>query len=255
MTSPTAQIQLPRLRRPRKFDVVGLIGKFHSGIAGIDAQNEPFANAWDASNEVALAQSGPLWVALGDSATQGVGASCWENGWVHNVLRRLQNHTGQPWRVVVLAMSGARLEDVTRRQIPVMQQLLPTPQLITCFAGSNDLVWRGGLSPIIDDATELMQALPERCLLSRLNGFGRRPEAINRVFSSVARKKQIDLFNIWKWPSGRNAIAADRVHPNDLGYRYMAERAWEAVRLHTQTNAPSKPTKVLETKQFLTQEV
>ena len=36
---------------------------------------EPFRAEWETSNAAALAASGPLWLALGDSTAQGIGAA------------------------------------------------------------------------------------------------------------------------------------------------------------------------------------
>jgi hypothetical protein len=43
---------------------------------------EQYAAAWQAHNDAASAADGPLWVVLGDSAAQGVGASAYDRGWV-----------------------------------------------------------------------------------------------------------------------------------------------------------------------------
>ena len=62
---------LPRLRRKRRVDLPRIIGRFSDGVAAIDAQTEQYHQRWDAHNEQARGGDGPLWVALGDSSTQG----------------------------------------------------------------------------------------------------------------------------------------------------------------------------------------
>ena len=52
------------------------------GGRGGREQTQPYAAAWRHANEAALAADGPLWVAIGDSMTQGIGASAPERGWV-----------------------------------------------------------------------------------------------------------------------------------------------------------------------------
>jgi len=110
---------LPRLRRKRRFDLPKLAAQFSEGIAEVEAQVERYHDRWDEANEVARRESGPLWVALGDSSTQGVGASTWENGWTHSVLERLSEASGEQWRIINLSMSGGRFLDVADRQVPV----------------------------------------------------------------------------------------------------------------------------------------
>jgi len=76
---------------------VGLIRVvFRKSFAHVDA----YAAQWSASNEQALTSEGPLWVVLGDSAAQGVGACAYDRGWVGIVRDRLIARDGQPWRVL-----------------------------------------------------------------------------------------------------------------------------------------------------------
>lgn len=220
---------LPQLRRKRRLNLPGLIGRVSKGVATVDAQVEAYHQRWDEANEIARAQDGPLWVALGDSSTQGVGASAWENGWTHDVLARLRATTGEPWRIINLSMSGGRFLDVADRQVPVLNTMIETPDLVTCVIGSNDLMWRMGVRGVTSDANRAVDRLPEGAFVSRLNGPGPRPKLLNNIFERGADTRDHQLFNIWNWPSGRGALAADRVHPSDVGYQYMAELAWSAV--------------------------
>ncbi len=184
---------------------------------------------WDQANESARCADGPLWVALGDSSTQGVGASTWELGWVPTVLKRLRDETGDPWRVIVLAMSGGRFRDVADRQVPVLRTMLGPADLVTCVIGSNDLMWRRGTKGVLADARDAVEVLPHGTLLSELNGPGPRPAALNDIFKSGQQSRDLQLFNIWNWPSGRGALAQDRIHPSDIGYGHMAELAWTSI--------------------------
>ena len=226
----TAHLEpLPRLRRKRRLDLPKIIGRFSDGVAEVDAQVEHYHQQWDAANELARRQEGPLWVALGDSSSQGVGASTWENGWTHQVLDRLRSATGESWRLINLSISGGRFLDVADRQVPVLNTMLDKPQLVTCVIGSNDLMWRRGVGGITSDANRTVDRVPEGALVSKLNGPGPRPKLLNEIFDRGASTKNHQLFNIWNWPSGRGALASDRVHPSDVGYQHMTELAWSAV--------------------------
>lgn len=229
MSLPDLSTPLPHLRRPRRFDLPKLIGRFSEGVAEIDAQVDDYHQLWDTSNEQARHADGPLWVALGDSSTQGVGASTWKNGWTHSVLAQLRETTGEPWNIVNLAMSGGRFLDVANRQIPVLNTMLRPAALVTCVIGSNDLMWRRRKAGIYRDARICVDRMPTGTLMSRLNGPGPRPGVLNGIFEAGTATKDLSLFNIWNWPSGRNALAADRVHPSDIGYEHMAELAWPAI--------------------------
>jgi len=198
-------------------------------VAEIDSQVGRYHGLWDQANEAARLESGPLWVALGDSSSQGVGATTWENGWTHAVLTRLRETTGEPWRLINLSMSGGRFLDVADRQIPVLNTMLDTPQLVTCVIGSNDLMWRRSITGVNKDARRAIDRIPNGTFVSKLNGPGPRPKMLNDIFRRGAETKNHQLFNIWNWPSGRGALAADRVHPSDIGYRHMTELAWSAL--------------------------
>ncbi|MFT4989569.1 MAG: lysophospholipase L1-like esterase [Acidimicrobiales bacterium] len=226
----TADLEpLPHLRRKRRFDLPKLVGRFSEGVAEIDSQVENYHQQWADANEVARRETGPLWVVLGDSSSQGVGASRWENGWTHTVLDRLREASGEPWRLVNLSMSGGRFLDVADRQVPVLNTMLDAPQLVTCVVGSNDLMWRRRVHGITTDADRVVDRLPPGAFVSKLNGPGPRPTMLNNIFKRGADTKDHQLFNIWNWPSGRGALAADRVHPSDVGYQHMTELAWSAL--------------------------
>ena len=231
MVSPLSQ-PLPRLRRKRRVDVPGLVGRFLPNIAEIDDQVEPWALAWDEQNAEALTESGPLWVVLGDSASQGIGANHWTEGWVTLVRRRLRDATGQPWRVINLAMSGGRFDNVLNDQLPVLRTHNLSPAMVTCVVGSNDLMWRRSTGPVVKDARELAEALPAGTLLSRLGGPGKRPRMVNEEWDRIAQTQGLHLYSIWSWPGATGALAVDRIHPSNLGYTYMADLAWAAMNDH-----------------------
>jgi len=68
---------------------------------------------------------GLLYVALGDSSAQGIGASRPERGYVGLVAQHVRESTGQPVLVINLSRSGARIDDVLDRQLPALRGLRP----------------------------------------------------------------------------------------------------------------------------------
>ena len=114
-------------------------------------------------------------------------------------------------------------------QIDIFNPRAPTPQALQEVVGSNDLMWRRGSAGILADARETVELLPHATFVSQLNGPGARPAALNEIFEHGRRTKDHRLFNIWNWPSGRGALAADRIHPSDVGYRHMVELAWTPI--------------------------
>ena len=89
------------------------------GVGLVENEIKPYAQAWHERNLEALASADPLWVVLGDSLSQGVGASSIEHSWVLQTWRALADR-GVCYRIVNLSFSGARVIDVLNRQIPAL---------------------------------------------------------------------------------------------------------------------------------------
>ena len=90
--------RLPRLRRRRRrINFADIAARFHRGIAEVDATIEPFAQTWDEWNHEALHADGPLWVTLGDSVTQGIGASTPAVSFAAIVLEHLRAAVNAVW--------------------------------------------------------------------------------------------------------------------------------------------------------------
>src|SRR6478752_2015111 len=92
------------------------------GIGRVHAQAAPFALAWQSANIQALHRDGPLWVALGDSMSQGIGARDIAGGWVGQLRSRMTT-AGQSMRLVNLSETGARVHNVLHDQLPQVRDL------------------------------------------------------------------------------------------------------------------------------------
>jgi hypothetical protein len=110
----------------------GPFGRWADGVIALRADCVTFASHWDAHNQQVLAERGPLWVVLGDSSAQGLGAPSPMGGYVGQVLAQLRRRTGQRWRVLNLSLSGALIRDVLHDQLP---RLPVAPDLVTCGVG------------------------------------------------------------------------------------------------------------------------
>ncbi len=220
---------LRRKSRSVSLSVVG--GLIFDGIATINSTVEPRAKFWDKHNNETLDKEGPLWVALGDSVTQGIGSSTPGTSYVSIILQRLNQRSGKKWRVVNLSMSGGRFTDITAHQLPALKDTGLKPALVTSIIGSNDVMWRRHRGNIQRDAREMLQVLPTGSFLSKISRSrekGRR-SIINDAFTQAANNGEVQLFNAWNWPSGEGMWAEDRFHPNDQAYRYIANNLWAAL--------------------------
>jgi lysophospholipase L1-like esterase len=196
---------------------------------------EPFRAVRDASNEQALDGSGPLWLALGDSTAQGIGASAPDRGYVGQLRARLEARDGRPWRVVNASRSGARLRDVVTNQLGWLETLPSPPDLVTCAAGANDVTWRPGRRGIVRDLHDLMDRLPSGTVIATLpKGLGRRrTEALNDVIAARAPELGLVVADVWANTGAPYAgrLAVDHFHPSDLGYARWATAFGDALGL------------------------
>ena len=205
-------------------DVVRRLPLFRQSFA----QVELYRDAWTAANEAARAEVGPLWVVLGDSAAQGVGATAHDRGYVGLVLGRLRA-TGQPWQVLNLSRSGARTREVVDVQWPAAAGL--GADLITAVIGGNDALrskeddWRRAVE-------DLCAALPAGAVVSTTarGVFERKTARVNAVVRSCADEHGLRVADLWAHtgPPYRG-LYADGFHPNDRGYVQWADALWQAL--------------------------
>jgi lysophospholipase L1-like esterase len=205
---------------------MGLVQRvFRRSLEQVDA----YATAWQAENAAALAVDGPLWVVLGDSAAQGVGASSHLSGYVGVVRQRLQERDGAPWRVVNLSRSGARTREVVDVQWPAASTL--PADLVTAVVGGNDALhtrepaWRR-------DAVDLCAGVPAGALVATVarGVFERKTARVNAVLRAEAADRGLRLADLWAHtgPPYRG-LYFDGFHPNDAGYLQWADALWEAL--------------------------
>jgi lysophospholipase L1-like esterase len=190
------------------------------GVRKVHAQVARYAAEWERANGTALAGAGPLWGVLGDSTAQGIGAPSWDEGYVGQLRRALDDGSAHPWRVVNLSKSGARTDDVLDRQLPALEGMAARPDLVTCAIGANDIVRR---APGLEDRMlQVIARLPKRAIIATLpQGLGpERTEAVNRAIRAEAPAAGLVVADVWArtGPPWHGKYAEDRFHPGALGY-------------------------------------
>ncbi len=207
-----------------------------SGVRTVQEQIPPFAAAWDEHNRRVLADAteAPVWVALGDSMTQGVGAPDIYQGWVGQLATRLAAE-GTTYRVVNLASSGARVEDVLDRQLPALAQLESLgihPELVTVLIGSNDLVRRRYREHLPARFGELIRRLPEGAVVANLPNPHQAATDIDAQIRRAVTQRGLRLADLRtpRTSGWKGKLAPDHFHPNALGYADLAETFHRAVR-------------------------
>jgi lysophospholipase L1-like esterase len=251
------------LTRTQAAEVSGLragpFGRWADGVTAMREDCAAFARHWQAHNDRVLAEigsgrsspsepallDGPLWVVLGDSTAQGLGALSPDGGYVGQVLAELRGHTGLPWRVLNLSVSGSLTRDVLGAQLP----LVPAhADLVTCGIGVNDILYTSP-AKLFADLRALIAAVPDQTVLLDLPlpagcwGFLGRASMpyvtrINRTIHQAAATRGLPVAEVSAnfLPPWAGKFASDCFHPSQDGYR-----DWSRALLATLPSTSSYP--------------
>jgi lysophospholipase L1-like esterase len=205
-------------------------------VRQVHRQVAPYARLWDEANALALDTAGPLWVVLGDSTAQGIGAPSYDQGYVGQLRQLLDAERGGdgPWRVLNWSRSGAKSDDVLEVQLPRLEALEGAPDLVSCAIGANDLV-PTPLDVLVARLREILGRLPTGAVVATLPQ-GLRPAkaiAVNEVIRAEAPAAGLLVADVWArtGPPWRGKYASDAFHPGALGYADWAAAFAEALGL------------------------
>ena len=190
-----------------------------------------------------------LYVAIGDSAAQGIGASAPKNSYVGVIADHLRAVTGRTVRVANLSVSGATVALAVADQLPRFASL--QPDIMTVSIGANDIAgfdparFRAGLRAVF-------AAVPDHAIVADLPYFflpwnERLVAEGNRILreEAAARGLQVvPLHDTMKHEGLRGIFtqfAEDLFHPNDHGYRVWASAFLPAVNERVSARFPRRP--------------
>jgi acyl-CoA thioesterase I len=226
----------------------GSFGRWADGVTAMREDCAAFASHWQVHNERILGECaagplaaphgmteapgafgpGPLWVVLGDSTAQGLGAPNPEVGYVGQALEVLRQRSGLPWRVLNLSVSGALIRDVLTDQLP---RLPASADLVTCGVGVNDILYTRPRK-LFSDLRTLVTAVPDRTVMLDLplaagcwGLIGRASvpyvARINRTIheAAAARGLPVAEVSVNFLPPWTGKFASDCFHPSQAGYR------------------------------------
>jgi len=224
----------------------GRFGRWADGVIELREDCVTFASHWDAHNDQALAESGPLWVVLGDSTAQGLGAPSPMGGYVGQVLAGLQQRTGQRWRVLNLSLSGALIRDVQRDQLP---RIPADASLVTCGIGANDILYSTP-AKVLADLRGLIGAVPGGTVVLDLplptgiwGILGRASvpyvARINQTIRQAAAARGLPVAEVSAHflPPWAGKFGPDNFHPSQDGYRDWARALLTAIPAGTEIAA------------------
>ncbi|HVZ58688.1 MAG TPA: SGNH/GDSL hydrolase family protein [Patescibacteria group bacterium] len=183
-----------------------------------------------------------IYVALGDSTAEGMGASMHEKTYTSIIATSLKDRYRQV-DYQNFARSGAVLSDVIEHQLPKVLKI--NPSLITISIGANDIIRRTKLEEFETnlqhllrtlqqktDATVVISTIPDLSLTPAvpklLKTYSRyKAGKLNTIIRNIGRMTgtvTVDMFEDSRavLKSFPEAIASDGFHPSDFGYALWA---------------------------------
>jgi acyl-CoA thioesterase-1 len=178
-----------------------------------------------------------LYVAIGDSAAQGIGASRPAHSYVGFIAAALRERTDRTVRVANLAVSGATLRMAIDSQLPALANL--EPDILTVSIGANDIATFDP-ARFERELGKLLDALPGHAIVADLPTFyflpsERKVRVANAILRRLAAERGLTVVTLHATTRRRGLwgvstqFAGDLFHPNDRGYRVWASAFIPAV--------------------------
>ena len=204
-----------------------------AGLVHLLTSVKSYASYWNDRSK----QGGELtYVALGDSAAQGIGASKPQNGYVGVLDERIEHATGKKVRVINLSVTGARIRDVTTKQLPQLAQY--QPDIVTIEIGANDVVTFNEKN-FRTDFAELVDKLPPGTYISDMPYFGGRYSSrekyavtASKIIADDVKGTDLRFVPLHQVTEQRKSIfnnSYDLFHPSNRSYRNWADAFWQAM--------------------------
>ncbi|MFF2275540.1 SGNH/GDSL hydrolase family protein [Agromyces sp. NPDC058126] len=172
-----------------------------------------------------------LYVALGDSAAQGIGATRPDRSYVGVLAEGMRAASERSIRTVNLSVSGATTALAVRDQLPRLRTL--APDVVTVAIGANDIAdWDA--AAFDRNVRAILDELPEHAIVGELPCFHfprneRKVAEANGMLRAAARSRGLAVAPLHSatrrqgLPGILTQFARDMFHPNDGGYAVWAE--------------------------------
>lgn len=202
------------------------------GLAVLHHNRGSFAEYWQ---EQAVKPGEFVYVALGDSVAQGLGASQPANGYVGQIATIIGNQTGKRVRIINLSRTGAKVQDVINQQLPQLKKY--KPDLVTLDIGANDM---GSFEQdrFFRQYKALAEALPANAIVANVpyaggrSTFNRNASQANATIKTLAPGNDLRIVDIYSALAPRQSpliYAPDFYHPSDRGYEIWTTTMWKTI--------------------------
>ena len=180
-----------------------------------------------------------LYVAIGDSTAQGIGASRPEQSYVGQLAAAVRRQSERSVRVLNLGVSGATTALAVRDQLPRFRALTEQPKLVTVAIGANDIdQWNA--HNFDNNIHEIFEALPSHAVIAELPCFyfphnERKVAEANRILRAAASENKLAIAPLHRATRRQGVrgilteFARDMFHPNDHGYSVWASAIWPSL--------------------------
>ncbi len=190
-----------------------------------------------------------LYVAIGDSAAQGIGASKPGRSYVGMLAKRLTHATNRTVRVVNLSISGATVGVALAKEVPQLAKL--QPDILTVSIGANDMA-SFDAERFEREYRLLVEALPDHAILADLPSFYFLPQQrnvrqANAIIRRIAAERGLTVVDLHRLTDRQSVwgiltqFQGDLFHPNDRGYTIWANAFWPAVQTRMREFDASRP--------------
>lgn len=196
--------------------LVRTLGSVFSGLAATADQITAHSEFWRNEAASALATGESLFVGLGDSLTQGVGCDDPRDSYLYQVAKQ----GGYEGRILNLSRSGARVNDVLETQIPALETLSSTFDVVVCTVGSNDLMRSTRIFALRRRLDLLLEHLPDCGVIATLPAGGSlSASSVNRHLRAACEVTGVQLADVDREIEGwKGRTSGDAFHPNAAGY-------------------------------------
>ena len=204
------------------------------GLYVIQRQIRRYAKAWEMERN---SQGKLLYLALGDSTAQGIGATHYLKGYVGLTAAQVAKARKTTVRVYNISKTAATSTDLVRDQLPLLTALSEAPAITTVSIGSNDVVYGVKYEDSVNNLKQLLAALPAGSFIANIPPFTgpatKRATRLNKAYAKLVPAYGhylVDIESVYRKQGIKlRYYGRDFFHPSDLGYKDWAVAFWDVI--------------------------